>query len=945
MTLALMCAATAGAWAQDNATWSGWVGEQLPEEGGKYYLYNESGKAFFLGANKWGTQFSLGQPGYEVTLEKLNDGTYSIKTYEKEGEETRYAKDGYVDGTNTQKRSFVFSTSSSEETSYKCSIKDNGNGSYIYYGNSGTALTYNAGNSDPQWLLVSKKQRVESLGYATAENEMDATFYLAGAGFDRFQANNWNVSGNIETCFPNGAEKNYYYYAQAKNNSNGFDMYQELTGLKNGVYTVSCQGFYRPGANVDANGTQNAVLYANTASRPLPLLADDGNGIPGEGNDTGKAFNDGRFNNVGNITIVVTDGTLRVGVKAETGIADDWCAVDNFRLTYYGESTKSQEQLAFESALNELNGLITTFTGLGANAVAYDLQTAYDQYQNTDSNWGTARDAVRAVIATANNAEGAITSLKNSISTGNTYYENIKEVSATYLLDSFKNAIATTLTEANKTLAEATLENAATVCATQATALDNAVLAAKTWFGLPYTLQKAKDLAEKIGGLANTDEYKAVVADMTYQELTFAKVMEDVAALNAKCRAAMTPDFLKTASTEAPIDMTSFITNPNIYQDKTNEWKSDKETGMPSGWTMAERGSRDNYNPTTDAYCDSELKCFHHGNNQAENNIGYANYYTKINNLPDGRYILKAATFLTRDTEPVHVTLFASLDNVNFKTAVFRRNKENGKNKATLYDNVAGINDGTNTEVEVTVSGGVLYIGIKGLNQIVGGSDQSWYADNFRLYYVGAPEALDLTIDDAGYATCYTPNAITVPEGMTAGIVSAVNSTDNNLTIDWCYTEGTTVPALTGVMLKGDAKTYPCAFSTEAVSKPKKNYLNGTLEDATIDAAGFKYYKLANDAESGLGFYYAKQDGTSIANKAGKAYLALPVETAAGANVLKWDLDATGIENATADCEEMTVDVYTLSGVCVRSNVKAANALQGLHKGVYIVNGKKLVIK
>ena len=127
------------------------------------------------------------------------------------------------------------------------------------------------------------------------------------------------------------------------------------------------------------------------------------------------------------------------------------------------------------------------------------------------------------------------------------------------------------------------------------------------------------------------------------------------------------------------------------------------------------------------------------------------------------------------------------------------------------------------------------------------------------------------------------------------------------------------------------------------VIRPADNYLQGTLTETTVAEEGYTYYKLADGAK-GLGFYYAAADGKSIVNGANKAYLALPEEVAAGVNFLLWDLEATGIGSTLADADA-TVDVYTLSGVCVRSQVKMSQALQDLQKGIYIVNGKKLLIK
>ena len=77
MAVFVACMAANGVWAQEE---SSWVGEPLPAEGGEFYLYNKEGGGFLLGANTWGTQASLGQPGLLCTLEVMPDGKYAIKT-------------------------------------------------------------------------------------------------------------------------------------------------------------------------------------------------------------------------------------------------------------------------------------------------------------------------------------------------------------------------------------------------------------------------------------------------------------------------------------------------------------------------------------------------------------------------------------------------------------------------------------------------------------------------------------------------------------------------------------------------------------------------------------------------------------------------------------------------------------------------------------------------
>ena len=52
----------------------------------------------------------------------------------------------------------------------------------------------------------------------------------------------------------------------------------------------------------------------------------------------------------------------------------------------------------------------------------------------------------------------------------------------------------------------------------------------------------------------------------------------------------------------------------------------------------------------------------------------------------------------------------------------------------------------------------------------------------------------------------------------------------------------------------------------------------------------------------------------------------------------------TGIDDVTVDGNEI-VDVYSITGVKVRSNVARAAAADGLAPGIYIVGNKKLLVR
>lgn len=53
----------------------------------------------------------------------------------------------------------------------------------------------------------------------------------------------------------------------------------------------------------------------------------------------------------------------------------------------------------------------------------------------------------------------------------------------------------------------------------------------------------------------------------------------------------------------------------------------------------------------------------------------------------------------------------------------------------------------------------------------------------------------------------------------------------------------------------------------------------------------------------------------------------------------------TGIDSTITENTSTTTDVYTINGIRVKANVSTAEATQGLAKGIYIINHKKVVIK
>ena len=115
-----------------------------------------------------------------------------------------------------------------------------------------------------------------------------------------------------------------------------FDNYQTLTGVKNGVYSVSVKGFYR----VDSNYLSVPYLYANDVKTPLKKKGDIG--TDNAKNATIALVDDTYL--VDPIIVTVTDGTLRVGVKSDADV--DWATFREFTIKYLGdEETYKQYML------------------------------------------------------------------------------------------------------------------------------------------------------------------------------------------------------------------------------------------------------------------------------------------------------------------------------------------------------------------------------------------------------------------------------------------------------------------------------------------------------------------------------------------------------------------------------------------------------------------------
>ncbi len=190
--------------------------------------------------------------------------------------------------------------------------------------------------------------------------------------------------------------------------------------------------------------------------------------------------------------------------------------------------------------------------------------------------------------------------------------------------------------------------------------------------------------------------------------------------------------------------------------------------------------------------------------------------------------------------------------------------------------------------------------------------------------------------DEEGFATYFNSQyAFIVPEGVKAGVIKSVDNLYSY--VDYFYQPGSVVPAGVPVILKGEIKAYTANISTlDPGNKPAENLLKGyDAFTEKITAPEYFYYKLSRSTHNGekkLGFYWFSADGHANLSKPNKAYLCLTEEQTA--NFLILVDETTAIRNI--ETVEGTNDVYTITGVKVKGE---------LQRGIYIINGKKTVVK
>ena len=192
-------------------------------------------------------------------------------------------------------------------------------------------------------------------------------------------------------------------------------------------------------------------------------------------------------------------------------------------------------------------------------------------------------------------------------------------------------------------------------------------------------------------------------------------------------------------------------------------------------------------------------------------------------------------------------------------------------------------------------------------------------------------EYIDFSVSDLGFATLYySDKNFIVPSGLTARTYHVVN---DQLLASKTYLPGQVIPASTGVVFQGNKGNYLLEVTEMNGEGDPDNMLKGFDEDALTVGDGY-YYKLSTFEGENIGFYWGAENGEAFISKAHKAYLVAPTSVSCKGFAFDWTSGVEAIPNTSSSIHQ---DVYTLGGQRVHGT--------DLPKGIYIVNGKKMVVR
>ena len=306
---------------------------------GKYYILNKGAQKYLAAGGAWGTHAALTTEGLDYTI-AFADGKYTLDSQVSNGGASNFLNGSAADGPWNDGGAFGWTIAEVSEGVFTIN-----NGTKFIAAGENDVVTFadDATAETAQWTLISAADRdaanLASLEAATAENGVDATFFIKGANFNRNDLRNsaWTHTrtGGNET-FAGPSENRTTYGCEYWNNT--FEVSQTIENLPEGIYEFSIAGFGTNGTTkIYANDTEADFANTTSAANFKAALDEIATGAY-TGNTTGKI-------------ILLEGNALKIGVKRTVNSAADWTVFDNARLTYWGAIPAEAFKPAYEEAL------------------------------------------------------------------------------------------------------------------------------------------------------------------------------------------------------------------------------------------------------------------------------------------------------------------------------------------------------------------------------------------------------------------------------------------------------------------------------------------------------------------------------------------------------------------------------------------------------------------
>ena len=644
-----------------------------------------------------------------------------------------------------------------------------------------------------------------------------------------------------------------------------FDFYQEMA-VPNGLYVASVQEHATIGDKTDlylqsSYQRQTAKMNWNTAV-PVENWAE---------NQDGNRATTG--------TVLVTDGTVRIGVNLHRAESRLQLYFDNFRLTLVSDGLAEikalYDALKLQAEAIETEGMPTVFAKALTDALALPVGTAAQYY--------TAYNALQKAVADCGTVADASVSLPALITECQAYLDNSEGGDE----------------------ARATLED-------------------------------ALEAAEGYMNLTTAEEIVACEAALETARQEFAKVA--------------------TPTGDQQFDMTFLVKNPDangLVRAAVSDY----------GWVSCTNSWANNF-------------ANGNGNNIAEFYESYQNgafaagtwVLWQTVNLPAGSYEMTLRAFGENANGAGSGPLVASVYAGNVKGDAVASTEEVGlENKNEKLNGVYGVSffNATTSDVQLGV-------------MTEEGNGANWVGCNDMKLYKVAPVAEELALDEtqayAVTADMYANvtmrrtlkaghwNTFCVPFDMTPEQLAA-NGISEVRTFSQAAAQGTSVTLQTTLVSDGVKAGMPYIVKVSGEENVTEISVDGVSVTAAEPASHEIVYSDAGYVEwrgnysAGtvpMGAYFISDDmfyvaDTEVALNGFRAYVMLvdeagaPVQSNVNRMLIDIDGEVTGIEDVLGDGASdanKLVNVYTIGGVLVKSQVKKGEALDGLQKGAYIVDGK-----